>query len=266
MTDATKTSSKTDEDFADLEAGEGTSLLPKDGTTADGDDMVVPKKSNIKENVVKGAAVVATGASVATLIVMGSNPLTLVSGGIGSLIGPYAAMQETKLTDLEALKSINENLSKEVDKLGSENDRLLQQMKELETSVSNFEDMEEALKAIKKTESQSVEEMENQLEKSKKILASMEISMKATVLQNIVSVVLRSDSDGDMLLDDDEITVLFRKLDAYDSVDVNEEMFRKVIVEKGRSLTAIMAVLKDVLTDDIPDDQQIIQIAKEITA
>lgn len=256
---AARSSTTTDDDFKDLEAGETTALLPGDEKT---EDKAAPPKrrSRLKENAVKGAAVLSTGTSVATLVIMGANPLTLVSGGIGAVIAPYAAMQETKIGDLEALKEINEKLSDEVNQLGAENDRLLKQMKELEESVANLEEMQEALTVINKTESQSVEEMEKNLEKSKKILDSMETNMKATVLQNIVSVVLRSDLDGDHTLDDNEIDLLFRKLDAYDTVEVKEEMFRQTIINEGRSLTAIMSVIKNVLSDDIPDDQQIIRI------
>ena len=128
-------------------------------------------------------------------------------------------------------------------------------MKDLEESVANLEEIQEALVVINKTESHTVKKMERNLEKSKKILESMETNMKATVLQNIVDVVLRGDLDGDHTLDDNEIDLLFRKLDAYDTVEVKEEMFRQTIINKGRSLTTVKVVIKNVLSDDIPDDQ-----------
>lgn len=258
-------SANKNDDLMDLEAGEQTYLLSGEQPKGEGADPevkeAIPHRTNYKELAVKGAAILSTGASAGALVVMGSNPLVLVSSGIGVLIGPYAAVQETQITDLEALKDVNEAMTKEVDALAAENERLVEQMQELEGSLSRLEEMEEALTAIKKTESKNVDDMEDQLERSKKILGSMEQNMQATVLQNIISVVLRSDLDDDQYLDDDEIDLLLRKLHAYDTVTVDDEGFKKIIIDEGRSLAAVMKIVKTILSDDIPDEEQVIRIS-----
>lgn len=251
-TEINNQSPEEDGKFEDLEAGETTSLLTQNKT---------PQRSNLREKVVKGATVVATTTSVLTVVTMGANPLTIVSGGIGAILAPLAARQENKITELEALKEVNESMGQEVNILAKENERLLKQVEKFEKSLSHMEEMEQALEAINKTETQSVDEMEKQLDKSKQILGSMEESMKATVLQNIVSVALRSDLDGDQTLDDDEIDLLLKKIDAYNTVQVDKDAFKKTMESEGRSLSAIMGLIRHILSDDIPEEEKIIRIS-----
>lgn len=85
--------------------------------------------------------------------------------------------------------------------------------------------------------------------------------MKSTVLQNIISVVLRSDLDKNMMMDDDEIDFLFEKLEIYDNVEIDELALKKRIIEGGRSLNAVMSLIRDIMNDeDIDDEHKIIRI------
>jgi len=254
---------KNGEAFVDLEAGESTYLLDKkDGKTQEevnDDENVDTPKSSLKEKIVNGAAAVAVGTSVVSMLMV-PNPLVLVSGGLGSVLAPFASMQEKKLVDLELMKDLNEKMETQVQTLTEQNNRLEAQKNELEGTVSKLEEMENALATIKKSESQSVDSMEEQLNKSKSILNKMKKNMKATVLQNIISVAIRSDSDGDRILDDGEIDLMLEKLKVYDSVEVNEDRFRKMIVDKGRDLGAIMSLVRNLMTKNCPEDERVIKI------
>lgn len=266
------------DDLVDLEAGEKTYLLSgqkstkKDaGVDADADVDADEEEeqpgislARIKAKAVTGAAALSMGASAAALVVGGSNPLVMASGAIGLAIAPYAAMQENKLVDLKVLENINEKMEEEVDALALENERLLATLNELEGSVNRLETMEETLTAINKMETQSVDEMAKQLEQSRNILSKMEKNMQATVLQNIISVVLRCDLDNDMSMGDDEIDLLLSKLRAHNAVEVDEDKFRTVIVSNGRSMNAIMSMIKTIIqSKDLPEEEQIIRILEE---
>lgn len=63
------------------------------------------------------------------------NPAVYVSGIIGCAISPYAAIQQEKITQVEALKQTNERLEEEGTQLLSENVRLKTQVQEMESSV-----------------------------------------------------------------------------------------------------------------------------------
>ena len=65
-----------------------------------------------------------------------AHPSVFVSGMLGTLLSPYAAIQQRKLTEVQALEETNERLESEVNQLSAENERLSGQVKEVESSVS----------------------------------------------------------------------------------------------------------------------------------
>merc|ERR1719222_1236298 len=81
-----------------------------------------------------GIAVVAVGTSVAAMVV---NPFTpvFVAGTLSSVIGPYAYWQQTKLTDIVALKETHAAVKREVDRLQAENARLNETVGELSDTI-----------------------------------------------------------------------------------------------------------------------------------
>ena len=63
-------------------------------------------ESTRKEQAVAGLAAVSFGASLASII-FSSNPVVYVSGIIGIGLSPYAAVQQRKITDVDALAETN---------------------------------------------------------------------------------------------------------------------------------------------------------------
>eukprot|EP00978_Attheya_sp_CCMP212_P021637 scaffold63471_cov32-Attheya_sp.AAC.3 len=91
--------------------------------------------------VVAGAAV---GTSVAAMI-FEQSPIVIVAGVLSSALGPYAYYQQTRLTDIAALKETHEAVQREVNRLETENERLSQSVQKLASSVERLEDVEQAL-------------------------------------------------------------------------------------------------------------------------
>ena len=75
-------------------------------------------------------------------------------------------------------------------------------------------------------------------------------SAQSAIVQNIISVVLAVDEDGDYSLNDAEIEQLIAKVESTQGVDVNDAMIRKIIVEKGRNINGIMELIRTALEDD----------------
>jgi cell division protein FtsB len=63
------------------------------------------------------------------------NPIVFLSGVLGILIAPAAALQQHKLTQVEALAQTNERLASEVDQLTAERGRLTASVNSMEESV-----------------------------------------------------------------------------------------------------------------------------------
>lgn len=192
------------------------------------------------------------------------HPTVFVSGLLGTILAPYAAIQQRKLTEVEALAETNERLTSEVDQLATENERLSTQVQTMEKSVANLQTMEETLETLQSMQGESVDELENQLEESKQILASMNVNLKSELLQNLISVMLAADANGDMLLSDEEIEDLIHQLESIHGVELKEQMLKNIIIDAGRSVAGIMELARHVLCDkDIPEDKNIFALVEE---
>jgi hypothetical protein len=87
----------------DVEAGERTPLV---GDDAHDEVLKDLPESTKKEKAVAGLAVVSFLASLATIIFDGGL-FTNISGILGVMLSPYAAIQQRKITDVDALSETN---------------------------------------------------------------------------------------------------------------------------------------------------------------
>ena len=210
-----------------------------------------------------GAAVLSVGTSIAAMVV---NPLTpvFVAGTLSSVIGPYAYYQQTKLTDIRALEETHRAFKEEVERLSRENERLNATVGELSDTIDKLEDVEQALDVITQVQGQSVDAFAQQVKDNRKILDQMHMNLKANVLQNLLQVVIRSDQDGNMQIEDHEIDDLAERMNKINGVEVRKDLFRQKILEDGEgSLKNVMEIIKNLMTEDVPEEEAIFIIREE---
>lgn len=207
-----------------------------------------------------GVAGTAVATSLGAMIVEQS-AIVVVAGILSCGVGPYAYYQQTQLTDIRNLKETHAAIETEVNHLKEENERLEQNIEELTATVDRLEDVEEALEIITSTQGQNVEQFQEQVEKNKQILGKMENNLRANVLQNLLSVIIRSDTDSDHQIDPEEIDDLMKRIKRINGVKLNEEKFRASIMESGGKLSAVMKVIKNLLNKDSSDEEKIFDIA-----
>lgn len=210
----------------------------------------------LTEKAVTGAAIATVGTSVGAMC-LEWNPIAKVSGVMGLGIAPYAALQERKIAETKALIEVNVAMERELDQFKAENERLHENVGKLEGSVKNLEELEDTLAEIKKMESASIDDLEALLEEQKQIEDMMEDNLVANICQNIISICLSIDKDGDMSLDDSEIDVLLRKIESIGGVKVKGDMFKEKIIANGRSMEAVMEIIRNLLDDKLDDDENI---------
>lgn len=207
------------------------------------------KGSTAMEKLAGGVAALSVGTSVAA---MALNPTTVVlaAGAFSSVMGPYAYFQQTKLTDVAALKETHEAMKREVNRLGAENRRLHKTVNDLSETVDRLEDVEQALDVITTTQGQSVAAFAEQVKENREILSQMQKNLRANVLQNLLQVVIRSDQDDNMQIEEDEIDDLINRIRKISGVEVREDRFRDAILTSGGSLKAVMDIIKNLLNND----------------
>lgn len=227
---------------------------------ADGGSALRPIASHTPMELLSGGI---AGASVATSVAaMVIQPVNIVfaAGGLSCVIGPYAYWQQRRLTDVIALQETHKALSEQVDRLGKENKRLHETVVELSDTVDRLEDVEQALDVITQTQGQSIAAFEEQVKDNKEILAKMQSNLKANVLQNLLQVVIRSDKDENMTIEEHEIGDLINRIKRINGVEVHEDKLRERITKSGGSLQCVMDIIRNLMSDECPECDQIFTI------
>jgi cell division protein FtsB len=207
-------------------------------------------------------ALCAVGSSI-TAMILNWSTLTLITSAASSFFGTYAYHQQTKLTDIVALKEACVAITRENDRLARENVRLNETVGDLSSTVDKLEDVEQALDVITQTQGQSVATFAQQVKENENILFQMEKNLRANVLQNLLQVVIRSDEDDNMTIEEDEIDRLVDRIQKINGVEVIEDRFKTAIIDSGGSLSSVMDIIKNLMADDSGDGYDGIFIIKD---
>ena len=192
--------------------------------------------------------------SLAAMVIEGST-VVIIAGILSSVMGPYAYFQQTRLTDIKTLQETHEAVEFEVDRLKSSNEQLSKNISELGGTVDRLEDVENALEVLSVQQGQSVQQFADQVQKNKDILKQMKGNVKSTIVNNLMSVVLASDTDKDFVVDDDEVDKLIHRLQQIGGIEVHDDRFRKAF--EGGSVGSLMDVVSNLLKDDVPPEERI---------
>jgi cell division protein FtsB len=209
------------------------------------------------------AAGVALGAVVTAVVavVVEQSLLVIIGGVLSSIVGPYCYYQQTRLTDIRTLQETKKAITAEVDRLETENKRLVKNIDDMTTSVDRLQEIDQALAVITESQGQSMDAFAKQVADNKEILQQMKGNLKANVLQNLLSVILRSDSDQDFTMDQAEVDTLMRRLQNISGVTVKEEKFRAAI--QGQSINAVMEIVKNLLRPNVPESERIFELQQQ---
>jgi len=214
--------------------------------------------ANTPMEIVSGIlAFVSLGTSVTAIIMSGFGTIITISGILTSVVGAYSYYQQTKLTDIVSLKATHEAVKREVDRLAKENVRLNETVGGLSNTMDKLEDVEAALDVITQTQGQSVETFKEQVKENREILNQLQKQLRANVLQNLLQVVIRSDQDENMQIEDHEIDPLINRITKINGVEVMKERFRDRIMSTGGDLSSVMDIIKNLMADDVSGEDEI---------
>lgn len=238
----------------DAEMGiETPTTLPADPELKGGFLKPVPETTTV-ERMAGGIGAVAVLTSLIAIIVEQSIIVTF-AGILSAILGPYMYYQETRLTDIKTLQETKAAVQREVDRLIRANQRLIKNVDDLTHSVDRLQEIEQALSVLNDKSGLTVDEFAKQVKENKGLLQKMKGNLKATVLQNLLSVVLRSDADRNMVIQEEEVNDLIRRIQNISGVRVDEARFRAAC--HGETVHAVMDMIKNLLRADVAEEEQI---------
>ena len=101
------------------------------------------------------------------------------------------------------------------------------------------------------------------MKENREILGQMQKNLRANVLQNLLQVVIRSDQDDNMTIEEDEIDDLINRIKKINGVEVREEKFKDRIISSGGSLSSVMDIIKNLMADDVSKEDEIFIIKED---
>ena len=178
-----------------------------------------------------------------------------------------------------ALFGLNETLNRlraEVNDLSRQNAQLALQNDRLALVQEQLAATQAQLGELSVLQGQSVDTLVAQVREFREIQQQMATSLEAKVIQNLISVVLTADFDNDFIIDPEEIDHLQLRLQTIEGVDFSEHNFRKALTKSGYdpdsfndvrkggfSIKAVLEVIKNLMDDSIPEEDNIFTIHSE---
>mmetsp|Transcript_15570 Transcript_15570/g.22182 ORF Transcript_15570/g.22182 Transcript_15570/m.22182 type:complete len:117 (+) Transcript_15570:535-885(+) len=98
-------------------------------------------------------------------------------------------------------------------------------------------------------EVKNISALEDQLNDSQNILGNMKRNLTGIVIQNMISVVLSSDTDGDFKLGPKEIENMIIRIEKIHGIEINDKLFTQKILDRGSGIDAIMDIIQELLED-----------------
>jgi len=95
------------------------------------------------------------------------------------------------------------------------------------------------------------------VKENREILNKMQSNLKANVLQNLLQVVIRSDKDENLTIEEHEIGDLINRIKGINGVEVNEVRFRDAITNSGGSLQCVMDIIRNLMDDNVTEGEEI---------
>lgn len=198
--------------------------------------------------VLDGVAATAVASSMVTWI-SSSNIIVKLASGCTFVFGPLASWNQRKLKHFGSLRNHHNHLRAEVNYLHQEQERLQRSLVRLDTNVLQMERVEQELNYIAGSP-QQVHRLLQVIQEQDEVNDLIKENLKKSVLQNILTVVVKSDVDQNFCIHAKELEMLIVRLNMMKGVNFHEEKFRELVGTNSQSLSAIMKLIRSLLQDD----------------
>lgn len=151
------------------------------------------------------------GAGIATSVaamVYAPTIITYIMGGVCIANVPYSIIKERKLSKLPTLRSMNNKLREEANTLTGEVNVLTEEINALKPDADRASTVEKELKGITEKQSFNVNEIVELVKENESILVQMRENLRHRIFQDMVTLVMKSDTNNDHTIDRREADML----------------------------------------------------------
>jgi len=187
--------------------------------------------------------------------------LIFLASGIGLIVGAVVLLRQFfVMENLDTLHDVQNQLTSIMNKLRGENNVLTGNVDELTNQNDRIEENEKALSAVAKQQGQNVDQVLKAFKENKEVQNKMERVIHQKLIQSFYQVVIRSDTNGDMHIDEKELDILALRISNILGISIHTELFIEKAQEFGGSLDKIFDYIQIVLKGEATDEVPIIEV------
>lgn len=208
----------------------------------------------IKFWVVTGGSVVAIAAWGASMGIV-RKTVMYVAGGVGAVIAPPTIIKERMLQKGRSLRGFINLLRYEVNRLMEQNDILHKEINNLEGEIDRLKVFEDKLSSIAKIQGMQVDQLVSLVDENGKVLKEMKTIVKGKILQDMIGVILVSDTNRDFKIDEQELQLLTMRLKTmFDAqgITMDIDLFQE-LVRFNPTLEGVLQTAKELVSEDDND-------------
>lgn len=186
-------------------------------------------------------------AASAAAMVLAPMVMIFVMGGVCIANVPYAVFKERQMGKIPSLRSMNNKMREDANNLADAVDDLSGEIDLLEPEADRAAAVEEELRGIADKQQVNVDKLVELVKENEIILAKMRDNLRQRIVQDIITIVVKSDKDNDQTIDKQEAKTLALRirlsLQEY-GVEFDSEKFLKAIGSNATVQSVIGIVQK----------------------
>ncbi len=191
------------------------------------------------------------------VLLLSPSTLVYVCGAITLANVPYAAYKEVRIAKIPTIRSLNNKLLDDANRLEAEVDTLVEEIDAIAPEAERASAVEEELREIADRQQFNVDKLIDLVNDNEEVLGQMRENLKSKICQDIVRIVIKSDINNDQKFCKIESKMLALKiriqLQEY-GVEFDEMKFYRVM-NANPTLSRVIAIVQKLIPDVVGDDE-----------
>lgn len=186
-----------------------------------------------------------------------------ITGALLALFCPYVVYQKRRLLKLDTFRGALNEMRMSVNEFMRQNNALTHKVNELSQNVSELETVEKDLGKLANTD--NIDRLTEVVLETKRINAEMKKIMEASIIQQMITTVIRTDRDLDLQIGPVELKRLMIRLEQKPGYDFNQEKFLSLLGDTSKPvpIEKIMDVIRNIKDPNLKREDSVFVIHPE---